>query len=350
MAQERSMPSTDHLPPDIVGRVLLTISCTDSDEIPKVEDAGTVRRDGATAVQVMHNGLLVEAGGYFGDWMSEIIRCLHGHHEPQEELVFHRIVQRLMDEALAAPAVVELGSFWAYYAMWFCAALPGSRALLMEPDISNFELGRRNFALNGLSGQATFVHGVIGPEPGEMLEFLGDDGTKYQARQFDLAALMNQAGLDYADVVLSDIQGAELLLLERARADFAASRVRFLIVSTHHFSISGDPLTHQRTLTALRDAGAHIIAEHSVPESYSGDGLIAVSFDPRDKDFTIDVSRARARESLFGELEEDLDAALKINSAMERELSLLRAERMAKPHQNRSIRQVAGAAIRRLKH
>ncbi len=48
--------------------------------------------------------------------MAEIIRCLRGHHEPQEEAVFHQIVERLKHESPAAPAIVELGSFWSYYA------------------------------------------------------------------------------------------------------------------------------------------------------------------------------------------------------------------------------------------
>jgi hypothetical protein len=147
------------------------------------------------------------------------------------------------------------------------------------------------------------------------MDFPGLDGTIHQTVQHDLRSLLQLGGLDYADVVLSDIQGAESILLERARDDLAAGRVRFLIVSTHHHSISGDPLTHQHALELLTQAGAHVIAEHSVSESYSGDGLIAVSFDPRDKDFTVRLSHARAKDSLFGELEWDLDAAWRAKRA-----------------------------------
>jgi hypothetical protein len=138
---------------------------------------------------------------------------------------------------------------------------------------------------------------------------------------------MAAAGLTHVDLILSDVQGAETILLDRARGDFEAGRVRFLIVSTHHYSISGDHLTHQNALKLLQDAGAHVIAEHSVPESFSGDGLIAVSFDPRDKDFLVEVSHARARDSLFGEPEfETADAAGRaaeadgLRSQLEREI------------------------------
>jgi SAM-dependent methyltransferase len=80
-----------------------------------------------------------------------------------------------------------------------------------------------------------------------------------------------------------------------------------MVVSTHHHSISGDPLTHQRALAQLTEAGAHIITEHSVAESFSGDGLIVASFDDRDRDLVVEVSRARAKDSLFGEPEVELD-------------------------------------------
>ena len=61
---------------------------TDSDSLPRVADAGAlVERDGVK-LPVMHNGLLIEEGGYFGQWMTEILRSSHGVHEPQEEVVF----------------------------------------------------------------------------------------------------------------------------------------------------------------------------------------------------------------------------------------------------------------------
>jgi hypothetical protein len=112
------------------------------------------------------------------------------------------------------------------------------------------------------------------------------------------------------ELVLSDTQGGELSLLQAGRDVLASSRVRFLVVSTHHHSITGDPLTHQRCLALLSEMGAHIIAEHSVAESCSGDGLIAASMDRRDVDLALSVTTVRARDSLFGELEHDLARAL----------------------------------------
>ena len=63
---------------DLLGRTLMTINCTDAVSIRKVADAGTIVETSDGPVQIMHNGLKVTAGGYYGDWMAHIIRALAG--------------------------------------------------------------------------------------------------------------------------------------------------------------------------------------------------------------------------------------------------------------------------------
>lgn len=321
----RLEPDVAGFDPDTARRVRLTVSCTDCDALPKVPDAGSVREHDGTRVQVMHNGVLVEAGGYFGPWMDEVIRCLRGHHEPQEELVYARVLERLAADAPGTPSAIELGAFWAYYSLWFLHELPAGRVVAMEPDLENLELGRRNFALNRRSG--TFLPGVVGPEPGRTLTFRSElRDADYEVLQYDLAALMDAGDLDRVDLLLCDIQGGETLFFDQAADLLRAGRVRFAVVSTHHHSISGDPLTHQHLLERLRGLGAHVIAEHTVGESFSGDGLIAVSFDPRDHDLVVPTSLARQGESLFGALEHDLAAAQQEVGQLRAQLDAERAE------------------------
>jgi FkbM family methyltransferase len=296
--------------PGTARRIAMTVSCPDADEIPKVADAGACRDQAGGRVQIMHNGLVVEEGGYYGEWMTETIRALRGHHEPQEELVFDQIVDRLRGGA-DSPVMIEFGSFWTYYGLWFCHALPSSRVVALEPDAPYLEVGRRNAALNGFTDRVTFFHAAIGSEPGRMFAFRAEsDGRLHDVVQHDLPSLMLAANLEHVDLVLCDVQGAETVLLERAKDYLRDGRVRFLIVSTHHHSISGNALTHQNALELLMETGAHVIGEHTVAESFSGDGLIAVSFDARDKDFVVPVSYARSKDSLFGEVEVDLAAAI----------------------------------------
>lgn len=306
MVSARIPPNLGSFDPEIARRVAMTVSCADADDIPKVDEAGSVRERQGSRVQVMHNGLLVVEGGYYGDWMTEVIRTLRGHHEPQEELVFDRIVQRLADEP-GPSSMIEFGSYWAYYALWFCRAVASGRAVAVEPDVAYLAVGQQNAALNDLTSAVTFIHGAVGDRPGQMLDFRAEsDGRLHQVMQYDLGSVLETAGLDRVDLVLADVQGAETIILERGRSDFRRGRVRFLIVSTHHHAISGNPLTHQQALELLTELGAHVICEHSVAESFSGDGLIAVSFDERDRDLTVEISRARSKDSLFGEVEFDL--------------------------------------------
>ena len=266
---------------------------------------------GSRRVQVMHNGMLIDEGCYHGAWMTEIIRNLRGHHEPQEELAFHAVVERLKADT-PAPVMVELGSFWAYYSLWAKTANPETRCVCVEPDPSNLEVGRRNFELNDVP--ATFVHAAVGTPHGATAKIRTEsDNALRPTPLVSLEGLMRDQGLERIDLLLSDIQGAETELLTGARELLRSGRVRFLVVSTHHHLITGDPLTHQRCVELLREAGAHVITEHSVLESCSGDGLIVASMDPRDTDMTVETTIVRSRNSLFGEPEYDLAQALKLN-------------------------------------
>ncbi len=283
-------------------RIDLTTSCRDADAIPKVAGAGEVADHDGVRVQRMHNGVLVEEGCYYGAWMTEVIRRLRGHHEPQEELAFHRLVERLREAPAAEPVMVELGSFWAYYSLWFARALPGARLVLVEPDAANLEAGRRNLALNGVRG--TFVHAAVGLPDGGVAELVGEsDGVAREVPLVGVDGLMERERLARVDLLLCDAQGAELAMLESARGALLGGRIRFLVVSTHHASICGDPRMHERCLRLLGELGAHVVAEHTVSESFSGDGLIVAAMDPRDRDLRVELSHARARASLFGELE-----------------------------------------------
>lgn len=286
-------------------RIALTTAVRDTDTIVKVPNAGEVIDHDGVTVQVMHNGILMEEGCYYGAWMTEVIRQLQGHHEPQEELAFHTIIERLSRDT-PAPTMVELGSYWAYYSTWAKHEIPGAQLTLVEPDPRNLEVGRRNLALNGMEA-AAMLHAAVGSEHGGTLILPWDsDGRAHATPQVSVDGLMSDLDLQRIDLLLCDVQGAEIAMLDGAVSALKERRIRFLVVSTHHHEITGDPLTHQRCAKILHDAGAHFIAEHSVSESCSGDGLIAVSMDERDADLKADVTIVRSRDTLFGELEWEL--------------------------------------------
>ena len=280
---------------DIRYRIEMTCSCKDSDQIPKVTDAGCIIPiNSVESYQLMHNGLRVKARGYHDAWMEEIIQRLKGHHEPQEELVFHEALKRLKPEA----TIIELGSFWSYYSLWFLKEAPAQRrAVCLEPDENHLAVGKFNAILNDLNPQ--FLLGFAGNTNGKLVNFKAENGEIFQRRGYRIDEIMNESDIKYLDILHCDTQGAELEVLLNCKDLIKANKIRFVIISTHSYEITGDPLMHQKCLELLEKYGASIIAEHDVHESFSGDGLIAASFADIDKYFTVKISHNRQNNSLF---------------------------------------------------
>ena len=305
------MATSPPIPDHLRRRIELTTSCRDADELPRVVGAGEFSTHLGHEIQLMHNGVRVVRGGYYGEWMAEIIQRLKGVHEPQEEKAVAAVFSRLAaDTRPEAPLVcVELGSFWAYYSLWFLDVFNDGRVVCLEPDPNFMSVGVANFALNNRT--ATFLSGAIGSPAGGTLDFVAEsDGATRPTRLYTLDSLMGEAKLAHIDVLFVDIQGAEIALLESSQDLLRSGAVRFVVVSTHDMDATGSPMTHRHAEALLRSAGAHIVCEHSVSESVSADGLIVASFDPVDIDMAVEISRARAIDSCYGEWEPRLQQIL----------------------------------------
>lgn len=275
----------------------MTVNCRDCDGIAKVSGAGGIVAHDGECVQIMHNGLRVVAGGYHGNWMSRVIAGLEGHHEPQEERIFHHLLQAARPETL----MVELASHWAYYALWYLRDVPRSRALCVEPDPQHMSIGRRNAALNDLAGRVRFVEAWVGENAQRLhtgrCESTGECRT---LPQLDMKGVLELAGGRTIELLHMDAQGAELGFLHSMQRVQGESKVRFVMVSTHHWSISGSRFTHEDCLAVIQALGGHVLTEYGVHESFSGDGLIAASFDSADAEMKMPtISRNTAARSLF---------------------------------------------------
>jgi hypothetical protein len=170
----------------------------------------------------------------------------------------------------------------------------------MEPDSSNAECGRENLRLNSL--EAKWIRGFAGRHylPCESFRQESDQQlVKIPCHNF--SSLSEEAGPGPVELLHIDAQGAELPFLESIGDNDLSRQVRFVVVSTHHESISGTPKTHGECLEAIAQRGGCILEEHSVEESFSGDGLIVASFDPKDRTiFFPEISRNEPTKSLFG--------------------------------------------------
>jgi FkbM family methyltransferase len=243
-------------------RVQETINCRDCDAIPKVENAGEVNIDHNPPFQVMHNGVKVLLGGYHGEWMQRIITALKGHHEPQEEKVFYEVLKRVSGDN---PVMLELGSYWAYYSLWFRKTFPAGSNYMVEPITEKMQLGQKNFDLNGFSG--IFFNGCMGGEYKDKMTFVDWNNDEIEMKKYSVDAIVEKNNIAFIDILHSDIQGAEVDMLKGCEQSLNAGKIGYLCISTH-----GDK--HERCLDFFKQRSMHIIAEHSVEASASADGLI----------------------------------------------------------------------------
>lgn len=255
---------------DETERVALAAACRDADAIPKHPLAGQVLERGRRRVQVMHNGLEVVADGYYGEFITRIISKLRGHHEPQEEKVFHAVLSTLGP----SPVMIELGGYWSYYSLWFLKARPKGRAIIVEPIASRLEVSRANFGLNGM--RAEFVMAAVGAADSGEAEFCTGAESSIVPR-VSVDGLRAERNVTDIDILHLDIQGFEGQALRGATKLLAERAARWIFVSTHRHLEDGRSMDlHEDCLCRLIGAGYDLVAAHTPEESYSTDGLIVV--------------------------------------------------------------------------
>jgi len=278
-------------------RVKMTASCADAAGIPKVVEAGKIFCRNGEWVQIMHEGTIVSAGGYYGGWMEAIIAQLRGHHEPQEELLFNHLLKHVRPQS----RIVELGCFWAYYSNWYLGAVDGAHAVCIEPDSNNLSVGAKNLSLNGR--KADLINAAISGHFSDGVSFRREsDGVTVTIPSLDFEHVFHASGGGRIEVLHMDVQGAELPFLQSMSKSRVSENVRFVVVSTHHQQISGSYTTHRDCIAQLIKLGAVILCEHTIEESFSGDGLILASFEPNDMTLNFPpMSLNRCENSLFRE-------------------------------------------------
>ncbi len=216
-------------------------------------------------VQVMHNGLRILAGGYHGKPMQKIIRIQKGHHEPQEEKVFYEILKHIPEEAV----MLEIGSFWAYYSMWFSYKKPLRQNFLIEPVEWKSLIGQLNFALNE---KYVDVDRYFIKDPEQSLEkSTGMQPQQIKApEEIEIDDYIKMKNIKKIDILHADIQGAEVSMLKGANKALSEHKIDYLFISTHDDR-------HQRCLKILEDKNYVILAQHSPEQSFSADGLIVAA-------------------------------------------------------------------------
>lgn len=230
-------------------RIKNVLACPANRLLPRVENAGEIEN----GFQIMHNGIKVVVDGYYGSGLTRLLKMNKGSHEPEEEVIFGRIIEILPP----SPVMVELGAYWGFYSMWLCKSSPYSKVFLIEPNHENLIIGQDNFSANGLSGD--FTQAYIGDK-----SEIAPDGEPI----INVDSFLRSKNINHLNILHADIQGFEVAMLEGARSSLESNLIDYIFISTHSNEL------HEECLKFLEDVGYLIICSIDLKQTYSFDGLV----------------------------------------------------------------------------
>jgi hypothetical protein len=208
--------------------------------IPRCSKAGEIEGENV----ILHNGLRVSRFGYYGDF-SECLVKNYGCHEPAEERMFNEVLKDID----SGGTMIELGSYWAFYSIWFGKEIKEAKLYCIEPDKNNLEIGKKNCELNKI--EADFTEGFIGLNKINVSQFIKDKS------------------INYIDMLHSDIQGLELEMLEDIKPLLKDKKIKYLFVSTHSNEI------HMKAKKTILECDYRIIADADFDtKTFCMDGII----------------------------------------------------------------------------
>jgi len=247
-------------------RIRVVLEAEDNADILRVPGSGEINQD----YQVMHNGIKVHIGSYYGDGMTHLLYRNKGVHEPQEEKAFEIVLQHLPQDA----TMLELGAFWAFYSLSFKQKITNGKNYLIEPDRHALLSGRNNFRLNEFQG-CFFNY------------YISDHDTSGSPPTKCIDNFMKENNIPRLSILHSDIQGYELKMLEGAKQNVLAGNIDYFFISTHSNEL------HRDCMWFLSNHGYGILCEANLDQSYSYDGLIVAKHDSVRGPDRIEISHRR---------------------------------------------------------
>ena len=248
-------------------RIKLAQESADNNKIDHVVNAGTFNKDDNL---IMHNGLVISPLSYYNFPMLELLFLNKGIHEPQEEYVFQEVLKSIPDTAV----MLELGSYWSFYSMWFNSKVDDAKNYLIEPE--DIDSGKTNFELNKMNGD--FTKAYISDNSSDKI-----NGTPTVC----VDDFIETKNIEFLDILHSDIQGYEYKMLQGAENLLNKKQVGYIFISTHSNEI------HYQCMEHLKLKGYKLVCSYDMDESYSWDGLLVFK-NPSYKGLeTIDVSKRK---------------------------------------------------------
>ena len=218
----------------------------------------------------MHNGIRITLGSYYDYGNTHLLLENKGVHEPQEEYIFQQVLPFIREGG----TMMELGSYWAFYSLWFASVVKNARCFMVEPDPHKMNFGKLNFKLNGFKG--VFRMGFID----------GHTDTNRNIPIYHIDHLMKSFGIDFLDILHSDIQGYELNMLKGAQDALSKKKVGYVFISTHSNDL------HSQCIAELKKYGYVIVADANLDETFATDGVIVAKLPGQPGPDALVVSKA----------------------------------------------------------
>ena len=217
--------------------------------IKRCADAGSIINN----IVILHNGIKVFKDCYYGSF-SKILTLNKGCHEPAEERMFQIILDKILAENNSNNNImIELGSYLAFYSIWFNKTINNAKNYCIEPDINNLNIGKKNAILN--NANIDFTQGFIGKKHINVMNF------------------MKQKNIENVDILHSDIQGFELEMLNDIVPLLKEKKIKYLFISTHSDDI------HYKCIDLLKNNNYFIVASSDFEtETFCYDGIIVASY------------------------------------------------------------------------
>ena len=233
-----------------IRRISDVLQCEDRKFIVPHPIAGKIE----CGLLIMHNGIRIKPLSYYGFPMLRMFKLSNGVHEPQEERVFQEVLKVMPPGA----TMLELGSYWAFYSMWFQKTVSDARSFMVEPEEAGLKSGKENFEINGLKGDFTRA-------------FIGNEYKENSPPILTVDWILSEKNIPFLDLLHSDIQGFELQMLQGASNSFLQGKVGYVFISTHSNQV------HHACENKLKDYGHVILHSINLDDSYSEDGLIVAA-------------------------------------------------------------------------
>lgn len=229
-------------------RIEIVKQCPDNEKIQGHPDGGKILKN----CQLMHNALKITLGSYYDYGNAVLLQENKGIHEPQEEYVFQEVLKTLPSEA----CMMELGSYWAFYSMWFAASIKKAKCIMIEPDPHKMNFGKLNFKLNKLTGtfDLAFVDQYTNLKP--------------SIPSYSVDHLFKKHKINFLHILHSDIQGFEYKMLQGALDSINENKIGYIFISTHSNKL------HYQCKDFLEQHNFEIICSFDLDETYSWDGVL----------------------------------------------------------------------------